>query len=362
MRRPIGRRIVSSLPAKWDVAKDFLSRDFPGPQGSGRKLSQALIDQLESNYESISLLSNYVERETKGRVLYFPTYRRIERDLHELLEAGAEEDDIPFEDQPSIAPKVAARFKEAGEVIGFGGQDIRALLKKISSTIEIEARRTLSEHSVRFLEALSKDRTDLTKQARNLVLSENRTNRLLDRVAASTSSNIDIDAIKNSISALRSKISKAKPGRLTQQQEMLLFYVGELLKANDKIDSLAAPLAQFSRLATKYLAPVKTSYLRETDNHVVILDRSDNEIELDQLSSGEKQILAFFAFLTLENNVKPKYIMIDEPELSLSVSWQKSLIKDIMEVSGASYVLSATHSPFIFENFSLDNVISLGTL
>jgi predicted ATP-binding protein involved in virulence len=57
-----------------------------------------------------------------------------------------------------------------------------------------------------------------------------------------------------------------------------------------------------------------------------------------------------------------RYIIIDEPELSLSVSWQKTLISDLLTLSPKSYIVSATHSPFIFDSFGLENVKSLGAL
>jgi ABC-type lipoprotein export system ATPase subunit len=173
---------------------------------------------------------------------------------------------------------------------------------------------------------------------------------------------MDIEAIRESIEGVRVKLSRAKPGRLTQQEEMLVFYVGELINLFDKIDELAAPLRNFARLINKYLSPVKTARLRPSDNRIIILDRNEVEIEPDQLSSGEKQILAFFAFLLLKSSSHFTYIIIDEPELSLSVSWQKTLMGDIAATSRSEYIVAATHSPFIFERFSFSNVLSLGEL
>ena len=42
--------------------------------------------------------------------------------------------------------------------------------------------------------------------------------------------------------------------------------------------------------------------------------------------------------------------MIDEPELSLSIFWQKLLIPDIMRSNRCSLLFAVTHSPYIFEN------------
>ncbi|RYZ69478.1 MAG: DUF4435 domain-containing protein, partial [Proteobacteria bacterium] len=311
MRRP--RRASLPLPASWEVAEKYLKGTHPQAAKTPRRASDSTIESIAEIYETAAPVINVVEGETVGKVLYFPTYRRVEKDLRELLE----DDDDPFSETPTLTPEIVDRFETAGEVVGFGGQDIRALLETTASKIEVQAREALNEHSVRFLEALSTDQTEETKFARNVVKSQEQTDRLLARITAFSSSNINTDAISSSIAALRAKLTKPKPGRLTQQQEMLLFYVGKLLELFVKIDQLALPLRRFSDLINEYLRPVKSSYLRESDNRVVIVDRSEVEIEPDQLSSGEKQILAFFAFLLLKKELSPRFIIIDEPELHL---------------------------------------------
>ena len=43
-------------------------------------------------------------------------------------------------------------------------------------------------------------------------------------------------------------------------------------------------------------------------------------------------------------------VLFDEPELSLSIFWQKLLLPDIVASQKCKFLLSVTHSPFIFEN------------
>lgn len=52
----------------------------------------------------------------------------------------------------------------------------------------------------------------------------------------------------------------------------------------------------------------------------------EETIDLIQLSSGEKQIVSIFSKLYLESDEK-SIIIIDEPELSLSLEWQKMLLQ-----------------------------------
>ena len=73
------------------------------------------------------------------------------------------------------------------------------------------------------------------------------------------------------------------------------------------------------------------------------------KIELEQLSSGEKQIVALFAKLYLDNE-NEYVILFDEPEISLSLRWQKTYLEDIYNMEKCKFLLAVTHSPFIFDN------------
>ena len=47
---------------------------------------------------------------------------------------------------------------------------------------------------------------------------------------------------------------------------------------------------------------------------------------------------------------KQKIVLIDEPELSLSLDWQRKVLPDIIKSEMVVQLLAITHSPFIFEN------------
>ena len=72
-------------------------------------------------------------------------------------------------------------------------------------------------------------------------------------------------------------------------------------------------------------------------------------LNLQQLSSGEKQIVSLFSKIYLEDSLN-SIIIIDEPELSLSLNWQKMLLPDIIQSNKCDLLVTVTHSPFIFDN------------
>ena len=87
------------------------------------------------------------------------------------------------------------------------------------------------------------------------------------------------------------------------------------------------------------------------------LESNNGDIKLSQLSSGEKQLVSTFSKVFLENNDN-LIILFDEPELSLSIDWQKKFIYDIFNSENSIFCLAVTHSPYIFQNETMFNITS----
>ncbi len=73
-----------------------------------------------------------------------------------------------------------------------------------------------------------------------------------------------------------------------------------------------------------------------------------NAISADKLSSGEKQMLSFFAYNMF---YKKAAIFIDEPEISLHTDWQKVLFPSLLAQGTENQFFVATHSPFIYAKY-----------
>jgi len=83
-------------------------------------------------------------------------------------------------------------------------------------------------------------------------------------------------------------------------------------------------------------------------------------VNFDWLSSGERQLFTILASIFLAQNT-PCIILIDEPELSLNVLWQRefaSSLKRLSILSPVQYIF-ASHSLEILNNTSV-NVVELG--
>ena len=64
-----------------------------------------------------------------------------------------------------------------------------------------------------------------------------------------------------------------------------------------------------------------------------------------QLSSGEQQLLLLFCYVLIARDT-PTIFMIDEPEISLNVKWQRQLVQSLLDITeGASIqFVFASHS------------------
>lgn len=75
---------------------------------------------------------------------------------------------------------------------------------------------------------------------------------------------------------------------------------------------------------------------------------SKNQISIQNLSSGEKQLITFFTNLIFMVKDKSSGIfVVDEPELSLHLSWQKIFIDKVLEINKNIQLIFATHAPEI---------------
>ncbi len=101
----------------------------------------------------------------------------------------------------------------------------------------------------------------------------------------------------------------------------------------------------FCKEINEYLINKKIIFDKTTNSLRIELNNK-KKILLSQLSSGEKQIISIFVYLYL---TEYKYfVIIDEPEISISLRWQENLLSSIEKKAGGIFV--ATHSGTILKN------------
>ncbi len=107
-----------------------------------------------------------------------------------------------------------------------------------------------------------------------------------------------------------------------------------------------ASLKPFSVLGERIRDILQYKGIRVTEK--ITLGEEDGAIASDKLSAGEKQLLSFWCYNTFSENAA---IFIDEPELSLHVDWQRTLLPTLLEQETGNQFFVATHSPFIYGKY-----------
>ena len=142
------------------------------------------------------------------------------------------------------------------------------------------------------------------------------------------------------------------------EAKVITLYVEDTEKKLQGLDELAVRVRFLLKsLNEKY----RHKRIRLDREQGLVAERDDgHRLSLDSLSSGEQHELVLYSELLFK--ARPNtVVLIDEPELSLHVTWQKQFLPDlldIVELSGIDAVV-ATHSPFI-AGYRDDLMVRLG--
>ncbi len=283
-------------------------------------------DEKEKN---ISKLLN--DEIGKYRVLHLPTYRRIEEDLRNL---GYNDENFHIND-------------EDPRLIHFGMEDVEQRFNQLTQEIERKSKEGLSKISSEILSQLVNGLPKTNKKFLESV-DENDIDIILARVG---------DGIKKKDQERIKDIVATK--EIQDKDQSLLFFLDKLINVYDEQRELDNSIKTFRDICNKYLVNKKLIYDESKIEIYVRADGSDSPLDLKDLSSGEKQIISIFSRIYLSGSEEEFIVLFDEPELSLSIFWQKQLLPDIYNSGKCRFLFAVTHSPFIFENELDKHAVSL---
>lgn len=309
------------------------------------------------NIKNIETKLNSILVETK--IIYLPTYRRIEKDLINILPHL----ERTVKDYEIIQNrKSSSNDEKFVELVEFGMNDIQRKIEKrclelknyfydslnsnlIDSYLDDILNRSYSNFD--FSKILQIDDTALNyilKRLDDSVISKAGKTKLEEFVKR-LQSNYSIENIEDKINAhFVWKLFEIYRDQKRQESDIidLINICNEYIR-NEK--ELIYNKDEFKvEIELKYSFYTKIKNLFDED----VKNDKRNLIELKDLSSGEKQIISLFTHLILSS--KDYFIIIDEPELSLSVPWQEKFLSDILKLEKCKGLFAVTHSPFIFHN------------
>ncbi len=284
-----------------------------------------IFDKLESNPNST--IFNYqiknceyiINGAMNGYdIMYFPTYRRVEEDLHSL---GYDEDNINFDEDKAL--------------IQFGMDDVQRRFNFIQNTIDKLSKEGFAQFTKDILNVVVEDvqpRMNIFEK-----INEEDIDIILSRVGSLLTPN-QKDSVKSAV--VNKQYKNPLSGYLLQK----------LVDIYENQKELDNSVKVFRDVCNKYLINKEVFYDESAIKIFIKSHFTGEEIKLSKLSSGEKQIVSIFSKVYLSEKDKRFVVLFDEPELSLSMIWQKQLLPDILASKKCNFLLAVTHSPFIFDN------------
>ena len=183
----------------------------------------------------------------------------------------------------------------------------------------------------RFVEVPADERLSKEQLARDLVKVENRRSEIVRAglLPQEDASSImpDIDSIDDS------------------KRSVLAVYAQDATTKLRVFDDLYARANAFVRIANDLLLYKNVSVGQDG---LKVSNSDGTDLELEMLSSGEQHEFVLLFDLLFETE-KNSLILVDEPEMSLHVAWQRKMLEDLQEMAELSdfRALLATHSPQI---------------
>ena len=130
----------------------------------------------------------------------------------------------------------------------------------------------------------------------------------------------------------------------------LLVYLNDLEKKLEVFDDLLEKLELFTNILNERRFTFKSIYISK-EKGFYFKTVNDKDLKLNQLSSGEQHEVVLLYELIFKT--KPNIlVLIDEPEISLHITWQKEFLDDLLKIIQIQkfQVLVATHSPSIIND------------
>lgn len=310
------------------------------------------------NREQLTLFEQIIPEKEKGfsslidcQILYLPTFRRIEQDLKAIFPDL--ESDI---DKYKRRKRGSRSNEDTGyvELVEFGMEDvedkIRFKLNQLRENLSNKIKNNLTGGYLRDVI----NRTYLNISYNQIqAFNEKALSSILDRIDETVLS-------KNEKSRLIQFVNEINTQGTIDKDEtkIIAYFIYRLSTIFNELKEEEKDVENFIDICNEYSGNKKFIYdninfnitIKPIKNGKVLNKES---IELKDLSSGEKQIVSLFSHLFLSQQ-KNFYLIIDEPELSLSVPWQKKFIVDVIKNPYCKGLLSVTHSPFIFDENELD--------
>ncbi len=333
-----------------DLLVDRIADVTRTPRAMARRL---IIDISESQAAKLNkALAEQIKRLDSwsfGQFLYLPTYRRIEQDLKSIFR-GIEIEEKVRDFRERFRKRERTSFIE---LIEFGMEDVEKTIQSRMIQIKERVRTGLSTLTGTYLSEVIRGLQENPDLSVLRSIDPNAFESLFARIDDATLPPSDKKLLQEKIA----EISAGGNYTIKADDRVIAHFLSKLVVLFKEQQQYETDVRDFVGLCNAYLTGKEFVYddikydifIRETERDPQEKEPDAKRLELKVLSSGEKQIVSLFSHMYLSGQSE-FFVVIDEPELSLSVPWQERFLPDILKTGRCTGLVAVTHSPFIWDN------------
>lgn len=361
MRSPVPTKVIQRVfshpayqaivdlpsPARDRAARE-LSKDLEVPPSYVLRLlsdiPRSVTDDLFESAKDTPAVSEFLsvmKEAGNQQVIYLPTYRRIEQDLKSIFPNLDDEElrKLTARSESMLNPRNRGHV----ELVQFGMQDVETKIADELEAIRERTRSQLTNLTASYLKAIISNSADAVETELLRQIGDDVVTAVLNRVEENTLSSEDKREVRSAIGRIRSG------GSVFEARDKYLgYFFSRLLEIYVALAESERSIRRLVETCNRYFERKSLVY-NDAAFTAKIVDADNSPLSWKVLSSGEKQVASLFTHLFLTRD-REQAVIIDEPELSLSVQWQKSLLPDISDSDTCKLLIAVTHSPFIYAN------------
>lgn len=283
--------------------------------------------------ESIREITEWIAENLQYQIIFYPTYRRFENNYRQIERMPRRYRDRNYERNVIVSQS--------------GMSDVDNKIKEKIRAIKEEYNRTAAELNLNCFQGILKHDFNNMVEIKEEKADPEYVATVFNSISETNLLEKDILQVKDNLLNILQK------GMITEEYDkIVVYFYNMLVQRFEELKLREEILERFFYACNQYLTNKQFEYDSHSFQYSIQIETHMGEkkdMRISQLSSGEKQIVALFCYLYLDESTD-KLIIIDEPELSLSVDWQERILEDIVQIPTCKSLIVATQSPFVYDN------------
>ena len=341
VRRSLMER--SSISGR-DISYDQIIETLAEYDYTDRELTAQIKAKMSAvEKQALADYTTAIKSRLNCSIIYLPTYRRVEKRIGYVNERDYQRT------HSSYRYRMTNRHisdEQSIEIAKTGMDDVEYFIQLCLDDIHRKADISASRLNYQCFKGILNKTSDKVPYDINILSEEE-----IEKVFGSINENVLSPEESIQIQQLLKTMKSAKAPQQQTYEQIVYYFYSMLHDRYLQIKESEKVILTFFEACNAYLGNKKFIYNeKEFTYDICVTDgKRTRKINLENLSSGEKQVVSVFSYLYL-SPLSKSIILIDEPELSLSVPWQKKFLLDISNGNQCGGIISVTHSPFVFDN------------